>query len=439
MGRKLLTMLSLVSLILITVLMLLPVNSEAESVFSRVYGVDCSYCHKNIPEINQRGFEFRSAGYRMPNEIGKSLPTKGYSLSNYLGMGAMMGAQLKDHADTSATGGASAGYDTLGFEATEFDLWPMIGAWGNNFGSEVKLAFTVAANGTTTTSIQTAFARAAWGDEKGWFHAKAGTLIQESYSPSFAAGNAQPSFANSIYGLDIAAPSSGPGLGFGVDLGYYFATTSTDLDLIIADGFARVSGQEGALGGITSFSGFYSHYGDGFTANNRPSFALELTQFLDNQNSAISFIWYNGLVNNVNSGTANTYINDTANRVQLSWTYTIMPVLSFGGSLMYGDDSLKGSGTSALAYTDVGYYGGYAQIKYKNSFYDAFAISAGLSKPTDVPGSTHTNISKILIGHTHLFGSFALLNTAITYTNTQQVAGGNKKDTVLSSTLKLYM
>ena len=44
-------------------------QAGAYSAFARRYGVDCSVCHASYPQLNETGYKFRVAGYRMPDEI----------------------------------------------------------------------------------------------------------------------------------------------------------------------------------------------------------------------------------------------------------------------------------------------------------------------------------------------------------------------------------
>lgn len=44
----------------------------AMPMFARKYGVSCSACHTTPPRLNQTGYRFRAAGFRMSEEIGKA-------------------------------------------------------------------------------------------------------------------------------------------------------------------------------------------------------------------------------------------------------------------------------------------------------------------------------------------------------------------------------
>src|SRR5487761_2447380 len=42
--------------------------------FARKYSLGCGSCHDVIPKLNEFGWRFRAAGYRMPDEIGQKQP-----------------------------------------------------------------------------------------------------------------------------------------------------------------------------------------------------------------------------------------------------------------------------------------------------------------------------------------------------------------------------
>ncbi len=46
-------------------------EAKAIPMFARRYGVPCSTCHTSPPRLNETGYQFRAAGFRMPTEIGK--------------------------------------------------------------------------------------------------------------------------------------------------------------------------------------------------------------------------------------------------------------------------------------------------------------------------------------------------------------------------------
>ena len=62
--RRLLVCMSLIACISLV----LPARAEGTPQFARTYRVDCSYCHSGPPRLNERGFKFLAAGYRLDGE-----------------------------------------------------------------------------------------------------------------------------------------------------------------------------------------------------------------------------------------------------------------------------------------------------------------------------------------------------------------------------------
>src|ERR1035437_9091934 len=65
--------------------------------FARRYQYDCTMCHEPVPRLNEFGYKFRAAGFRLPSEIGKGEPSGDYS--NYIAARVVFQA-----ADVSAKG-----------------------------------------------------------------------------------------------------------------------------------------------------------------------------------------------------------------------------------------------------------------------------------------------------------------------------------------------
>ncbi len=74
---------SLVAPLALAVLMAMPGDAHAIPAWARKYNMNCSGCHSPVvPRLNGKGFAFKWAGYRMPEEIGENQEVK--QLSEYL-------------------------------------------------------------------------------------------------------------------------------------------------------------------------------------------------------------------------------------------------------------------------------------------------------------------------------------------------------------------
>src|SRR6266545_4055801 len=58
------------------------VPANAMPNFARKLGVPCSTCHTTIPRLNETGYKYRAAGFRFPDDIGKS-DEKKFELGDY--------------------------------------------------------------------------------------------------------------------------------------------------------------------------------------------------------------------------------------------------------------------------------------------------------------------------------------------------------------------
>jgi hypothetical protein len=57
-------------------------DADAMPNFARKLGVPCGTCHTTIPRLNETGYKFRAAGFRLPEMIGKSEDQK-FELGDY--------------------------------------------------------------------------------------------------------------------------------------------------------------------------------------------------------------------------------------------------------------------------------------------------------------------------------------------------------------------
>src|SRR5215510_10399452 len=59
-------------------------KAVAMPMFARRYGVPCSTCHTSPPRLNETGYRFRAAGFRMPEELGHDTEIS-HKLSDHVG------------------------------------------------------------------------------------------------------------------------------------------------------------------------------------------------------------------------------------------------------------------------------------------------------------------------------------------------------------------
>ena len=104
----------------------------AMPMLARKLGVPCSTCHTSPPRLNETGYQFRAAGYRMPAEIGKSDDNKSFNFFDYNGVRL----QARYDATHTRTGPDVTQNDNFIFYAVE--LYALTGAWGKYLSSNLK-------------------------------------------------------------------------------------------------------------------------------------------------------------------------------------------------------------------------------------------------------------------------------------------------------------
>jgi hypothetical protein len=153
-------------LVLCLVFLFLPNSSYSMPHFARKYDKNCGMCHTQIPKLNQTGYEFRQAGYRLPDEIGQK--------EGAFNMGDFFAARLQTQYTYTKHDDVNPGNNTSNsqLEFTEFTMYPLTGSWGENFGSLVELSMAP----DDVFEVENAFVRGVYGDADGWYQARVGIM-----------------------------------------------------------------------------------------------------------------------------------------------------------------------------------------------------------------------------------------------------------------------
>lgn len=115
----------------IGVVPLVPTEVQAIPAFARKYNMNCSGCHSPAaPRLNAKGFAFKWAGFRMPEEIGENQEAK--NISHYLSSRIRVRYVYAKTATEPASANAFELHDASLFAA---------GALGKNFGAYVEVEF----------------------------------------------------------------------------------------------------------------------------------------------------------------------------------------------------------------------------------------------------------------------------------------------------------
>jgi hypothetical protein len=144
--------------------------------FARKLNVPCSTCHTTIPRLNETGYKFRAAGFRLPDLIGKPQEEK-FELGDYFAgrLQARYDTQVTNQPNGAPVANVIAGVpgprtttNSLSFQ--EFTLYPLTGSWGKYFGSLAELS----TSPEDVFEIENAYVRVAYGNAQKFFTARAG-------------------------------------------------------------------------------------------------------------------------------------------------------------------------------------------------------------------------------------------------------------------------
>lgn len=165
------------SLLMAAACFLFAIQASAMPQFARKLGVPCETCHTTVPALNETGYKFRAAGFRMPEMIGKT-DEKKFELGDYFGF------RIQGRYDTQVTnqpnGVAAANIlpsgapgprtTTNGFSFMEATVYPGTGSWGKYLGSLAELSVSP----EDVFEIENAYVRFAYGNEKRFFTSRLG-------------------------------------------------------------------------------------------------------------------------------------------------------------------------------------------------------------------------------------------------------------------------
>ena len=288
------------------------VPANAMPNFARKYGVPCGTCHTTIPRLNETGYKFRAAGFRLLEEIGKSEDKK-FELGDYFA------ARLQARYDTQVTnqpnGAAVANVinnvpgprtttNALSFQ--EFTLYPLTGSWGKYFGSLAELS----TSPEDVFEIENAYVRFVFGNSDKFFTGRVGIFhpwegfgaSDRPFSnarpffqtvPISAGGRAIP-FVFQPWGLDEA------GIEFGGDIKKLSLRAAVLNGTLIrwegeANSFLPFPAQTGPWKGANQATAALTKPFDS-PGHSTPDFSANATYILHPDGGGISLIYYHGNV-----------------------------------------------------------------------------------------------------------------------------------------------
>ncbi|MBI3651712.1 MAG: hypothetical protein HY231_11900 [Acidobacteria bacterium] len=257
--------------------------------FARRYGVPCSTCHTSPPRLNETGYQFRAAGFRMPEEIGKNSDRKN-RLTDHLGFRL----QPRYDARRSATATAVATVQQVKLFAAEGYLW--YGPVSKYFSSNLKITmWPEASNETELKERLEGTIRFTYGKNTHFIDLRAG--VPHPYegfggSETYVASDTRP-FIQELRTAHFNQDTFFTPLGFhqqGVSLGYHYKRTTISGQLL---GGLRLKAD--AAGHLEPF-GRKEPFSKALGASRKggPDFQLYVNQTLAHEGGNLSLYYYKG-------------------------------------------------------------------------------------------------------------------------------------------------
>ncbi len=330
----------------IVIVSLIPAGAQAMPNFARRYDLPCVVCHTVIPRLNETGFKFRAAGFRMPAEIG----VEEKKISN---LGDVDSARLQARYDYNRVDNAGSKSTTNQLRFFEFTMYPASGSFFKNYSSLFELSLAPEEN----FEIENAYVRGNWqtGAKKegtshfsvrgGVFHPFEGfgasdrpLLIDRPFIQRMAAKFNQ-STQFTPWGFDE----------MGVEGGYTVgntairATVFNGLDFSEEEGHAT-PGQGGKTAGRPGF--------------NDKDYQLFVNQILSDDGGGVSLYAYKGSIALPSGG---TFWRDSYTRYALYGSYPVIKKVLLLGGYQQGTDESFANGSFGPDTKSKGYF---AEVDY---------------------------------------------------------------------------
>jgi hypothetical protein len=299
--------------------------------FARKYGAECAMCHTTIPRLNEYGFNFRKAGFRPPDEIGKE-GTK-TEIKDTIAARVQGRLDVRHHDDAGAT------TNTTQLTLHEVTLYPLSSSFGKHYGSLMELSIL----GEDFVEIENAYFRYAGGREKSFFSARAGIFHPfEGYGASD-----RPYSINRPLIQTVAANQNGSTYftpwnfdEAGVEATYVYNRSS--LSATVFNGLV-VRSDEGAFKAFPAAGGELQKAAR-FTSTNSKDFQLFANHMLKDDGSGVSAYYYHGKIDlplpgiTADEFNAASSFGNSFDRFALYASYRVLPQLELQGAYQIGQD-----------------------------------------------------------------------------------------------------
>jgi hypothetical protein len=323
----------------------------AMPMFARKLGVSCSTCHTSPPRLNETGYRFRAAGYRMPAEIGKSGEKKPFKFFDFNGV------RLQARYDATHTRIGPEVTQKNNFSLYAVELYAFTGAWGKYLSSNLKATILPEKASDTEDRFRVeGNAKVTLGDRKRFFEVRGGVpYAMEGFGASDAAiTNTRPYLQDNAANFNqttFFAPSKAhqPGATFG----YYQGRSA--IQVIIRAGMRFDDQNPDAIGREDPFrtsSSAFKHRG--------VDLQLLLNRILHYNGGGVTLYYYHGnmalpILNPDGTFQPDRSFQNGFERIAFYASYPVAKRLTLLGGIQRGRDDIATGGrfTSLGAYTEA--------------------------------------------------------------------------------------
>jgi hypothetical protein len=324
--------------------------------FSRKYKVECAYCHTVIPKLTEAGFQFRAAGFRTPEEIGKRDEKETFNFN----VGDYDSLRTQFRYDLSRTDNAGVVTTTNQLTHFEVTLYPLTGAFLGNYSSLFEISLAAG----QSPEAENAYGRGNWKLGPGHFSARLGIFHPfEGYGASDRPlGIARPlvqttggNFNQPTFFTPWTSPTTGGSFDqAGLELGYTVNRSSIRATVLNGLSF---SDEENTVVPATGLSGSDSKV-KGRPSYNSKDIQVFFTQLLTDNGGGVSLYYYNGKLDLPAVGSNNAvFFKNSFERYAAYASYPVGPVLLLAGYLAGKDDTFTSSAGYGPRNKVKGYFG----------------------------------------------------------------------------------
>ena len=385
------------------VLLLSALSVTAMPNFARRYDLPCSVCHTVIPRLNDTGFQFRAAGFRLPEEIGKE-EKKAPNLTDF------NAARLQVRYDYNKVDNAGKRSTKNQLSFFEVTLYPATGSFLKNYSSLFELSLAP----ESITEIENAYVRGNWNKGPGFVSVRGGVfhpfegfgasdrplLIDRPFIQRMAAKSNQ-STQFTPWGFD----ETGIEGGYTVNKTAIRATIFNGLDYSTEEGHA-IPGQGGKTAGRPAY--------------NDKDYLLFLNQILTDSGGGVSLYLYKG---SLALPTEETFFRDSFKRYAIYGSYPVVKSVLLLGGYQQGTDNTFASGQYGASTTSKGYF---LEANFIPS--SELALIARYDNFDPSNRVDNNKASAITIGANKPLDNGLQFITQYQHRTTQQVAKAGKKD-----------